>query len=109
MVMTESPRFWEIFFEVFESLPRQGPGCRACAAKALSHCRELPPIPSILDLGCGTGYQTFYLAQITGGNIVAVDNHEPFVNRLSTAVRERGLENRIRPMVADMANTGLPP
>lgn len=21
-----SPRFWEIFFEVYESLPRQGPG-----------------------------------------------------------------------------------
>ena len=27
------PRFWEIFFEVYESLPRQGPGNRARAAQ----------------------------------------------------------------------------
>ncbi len=24
-------RTWEIFFEVYEALPRQGPGNRACA------------------------------------------------------------------------------
>lgn len=32
-------RFWELFFELYEGLPRQGPGNRACAAKALDLCR----------------------------------------------------------------------
>ncbi len=50
-----TPRFRQIFFEVFESLPRQGPGSRACAAKALALCRDLPPAPAVLDLGCGVG------------------------------------------------------
>ena len=43
------PRFWEIFFEVFEDLPRQGPGNRACAAKALGLCHELRESPAVLD------------------------------------------------------------
>ena len=46
-----SPRFWPIFFELYESLPRQGPGNRDCAARALAFCRDLPPTPAVLDLG----------------------------------------------------------
>ncbi len=61
---SHSPRFWEIFFEVFEDLPRQGPGSKTCAAEALALCRELPESPSILDLGCGVGGQTLYLAAL---------------------------------------------
>jgi hypothetical protein len=48
-----SPRVREIFFEVYEDLPRQGPGHRACAARALGLWHELPGSPAILDLGCG--------------------------------------------------------
>ena len=72
-------RTWEIFFEVYEALPRQGPGSRACAARALGICRELPPSPTVLDLGCGVGGQTLYLAELTGGSIIAVDRHAPMV------------------------------
>ncbi len=59
-----SPRFREIFFEVFESLPWQGPGSRACIARALELCTDLPQAPTILDLGCGVDAQTFDLAEI---------------------------------------------
>lgn len=45
------PRFWEIFFELHEGLPRLGPGNRACAAKALDLCRDLRSSPAVLDLG----------------------------------------------------------
>lgn len=45
-----NPRFWEIFFEVYEALPRQGPGNRACAEKALGLCRDLSPTPAALDV-----------------------------------------------------------
>lgn len=99
----------QIFFEVFENLPRQGPGNRASAAKALAFCRDLPPTPAVLDLGCGVGGQTLHLAELTSGTIVAVDNHAPNIERLRATIAVRGLANRIRPMVGDMAKPGLPP
>lgn len=103
------PRFWPIFFELYESLPRQGPGNRACAARALALCRDLPPAPAVIDLGCGVGGQTLHLAELTSGTIVAVDSHAPSIERLRATVALRGLAERIRPMVGDMANPGLPP
>jgi SAM-dependent methyltransferase len=103
------PRLQRIFFEVFEPLPRQGPGNRASAARALALCRGLPASPAILDLGCGSGAQTFHLAELTAGSIVAVDRHAPSIERLRAMVTERGLSDRVRPMVGDMAHPGLPP
>ncbi len=104
-----SPMFWRMFFEVYESLPRQGPGNRTCAAKALALCCDLPPSPMVLDLGCGVGGQTFHLAEMTSGCIIAIDNHAPFIERLRATVTGRGLARRIRPIVADMARPGLAP
>ncbi len=104
-----SPRFRPIFFELYESLPRQGPGNRACAARALALCRDLPPAPAVLDLGCGVGGQTLHLAELTSGSIVALDSHAPSIERLRTTVAVRGLAERIQPMVGDMAAPGLLP
>ena len=103
-----TPRFQQIFFQVFESLPRQGPGSRACAAKALALCLDLPPVPAVLDLGCGVGGQTIHLAELTSGSIVALDSHAPSIERLRATVAARGLAERIRPVVGDMASPGLP-
>ncbi|GAB6060793.1 SAM-dependent methyltransferase [Desulfonatronum parangueonense] len=102
-------RFWEIFFEVYEALPRQGPGDRACAAKALSLCGDLPPSPMILDLGCGVGGQTLHLAELTSGIIVALDNHAPFIDRLRTRLDTLGMGSRIRTVIGDMARPDLLP
>lgn len=103
--MTEvSTRFWEIFFEVYEALPRQGPGNRASAARALDLCRDLPSAPIVLDLGCGVGGQTLHLAELTSGAIAAVDTHKPCVQRLRQTVIRRGLSHRIWPVVGDMAH-----
>ena len=80
--MTEpDPRFWEIFFEVYEALPRQGPGNLACATRALRLCSELPHSPAVLDLGCGVGGQTLQLAEILPGYIIAIDNHAATIGR----------------------------
>ena len=103
-----SPRFWQIFFEVYENLPRQGPGNRASAARAFGLCRDLPDDPAVLDLGCGTGGQTLHLAELTSGPIVAVDSHRPSVDRLSAAVAEQGLAQRVTPVVGDMSDPGQP-
>lgn len=100
-------RFWDIFFEVYDALPRQGPGNRASAARALDLCRELREPPEILDLGCGSGGQTLYLAEMTSGPIVALDSHAPGIKRLRLALETRGLSTRVRAVVGDMADPEL--
>ena len=108
--MKQTPqRFWQIFFELYEELPRQGPGSRTCTAKALSLCSDLPPEPVILDLGCGSGCQTLHLAELTTGSILAVDNHAPFITRLKAVLDRRGLSPRVQARVGDMARLDLPP
>lgn len=103
------PRFWEIFFEVYESLPRQGPGHRDCAVKALCLCAGLPYAPMILDLGCGVGAQTLHLAELTPGSILAIDSHAPSIERLKATLAARGLAHRVQAQVGDMAHLDLPP
>jgi SAM-dependent methyltransferase len=105
----QTPRFRQILFELFESLPRQGPGSRDCTARALALIRDLPPAPAVLDLGCGTGGQTIDLAELTSGTIVAMDSHAPSIERLRATAARLGLSERVSPMVGDMANPGLPP
>lgn len=109
--MTEpSARSWEIFFEVFEPLPRQGPGSRACAVKALELCGALPPSPAVLDLGCGAGGQTLLLAElIPAGSLTAIDSHSPNIERLQQTVNERALAHRILPLVGDIGRPCLAP
>lgn len=108
--MDESaPRFWEIFFEVFEHLPRQGPGNRASAERALGLCRDLSPSPVVLDLGCGVGGQTLLLAELLPGSVItAIDSHAPSIERLLETVLKRGLARCVRPLVGDMAHPELP-
>lgn len=103
-------RFWELFLAVFEPLPRQGPGNRASAARALALCRDLPEAPAIVDLGCGVGGPTLQLAELVpDGSIVAIDRHEPSIERLRSAVAARGLEQRVHAVVGDMARPELAP
>jgi SAM-dependent methyltransferase len=106
---TQTSLFWQLFFEIFETLPRQGPGNRACTARALALCRDLPQLPEVLDIGCGVGGQTLHLAELTSGMIVAVDSHSPSIERLRTTIAERGLSQRVSPVVGDMANLDQPP
>ena len=98
-----SPRFLEIFFEIFGSLPRQGPGNLASAQKALRLCEDLPNVVEILDLGCGTGGQTLQLAELTQGSIIAVDQHSASIEKLSQKLVQLSLTDRIRAQVGDMA------
>lgn len=103
-----SPRFREIFFEIYENLPRQGPGNRNCATQALGLCRDLTEYPALLDLGCGVGGQTFHLAEPTSGSIVAIDSHGPSIERLQAAIAEHGLFHRFSAFVGDMVHPEQP-
>jgi SAM-dependent methyltransferase len=106
---TPGPKFWSLFSEVFTHLPRQGPGNRACVARAISFCSDLPESPRILDLGCGVGQQTMHLVEMTNGSIVAIDIHGPNIARLEAAVKERNLHDRVRPLLRDFTNHGQDP
>ncbi len=70
---------WDLFFEIYENIPRQGPGSVDSTQKAFQVIKNLPENPNILDIGCGAGAQTFTLAKLTGGKIIALDNHRPFL------------------------------
>lgn len=97
-----SDRRWQLFLELFNSLPRQGPGSRACAKRALKACAELRMQPEILDIGCGSGAQTLYLSQLTGGTVVALDSNESGINVLRQRLIADGISASVRTKVADM-------
>ncbi len=91
-----------LFYELFEGAPRQGPGNFDATKQALEMCRGLPEKPRILDIGCGVGAQTFDLAELTNGEIDAVDNHQPMLERLRGSAEARKLATRIHTHHGDM-------
>ena len=86
----------QYFFEVFEDLPRQGPGSREATLRALSRINKLPPQPAVLDIGCGCGMQTQILAQELKTKILAIDNHRPVLDRLAQSAAWSGLDIETR-------------
>lgn len=92
------------FYEIFERLPRQGPGDSVSTKKAFQKLAELPKSPEILDIGCGVGKQTITLAELTKGKITALDNHSPFIEILKRNVNQAGHSSRVNCVVGDMAS-----
>jgi len=96
------------FYEIFNDLPRQGPGDAQSTARALELCQGLPPRPDILDVGCGAGLQTLELARRTDGQITGVDSHPAFLERLDAAARRQGLSDRVHTVQASMRALPFP-
>jgi cyclopropane fatty-acyl-phospholipid synthase-like methyltransferase len=83
------------FFELHKDLPREGPGDAASTLKAFRLMENLPAHPRLLDVGCGPGMQTIELAQHMDGTILAVDNHQPFLDELKKRANRAGVADRI--------------
>ncbi len=68
------------------------------------------PGQSLLDAGCGPGYTTFALAQLTGveGSVIAMDKSRRFVNYCKKQIEARGVEN-VSVQWGDVENLNLPP
>ena len=84
----------DLFFEVHQGLPREAPGSDADTQRAI----ELLPrmeAPRILDIGCGPGAQTLILASQLGGQITALDTHQPFLDELNSRASREGLSAHI--------------
>ena len=86
----------DIFWELHQDLPREGPGDNASTLKALSFMANLPPQPAILDIGCGPGMQTVELAKHTRGKITAIDTHQPFLDKLEERAHAEGVSDKIK-------------
>ena len=59
-----------LLFELFEDLPRLGPGTAASTRRALEAIPALPGEPRVLDAGCGTGASTKVLAEAQSDRIL---------------------------------------
>jgi SAM-dependent methyltransferase len=81
---------WELHFD----LPREGPGDDEATEHVLSLLPKRP-YARILDAGCGPGMQTLCLARCLGGDITAIDTHQPFLDELERRARAEHVEHRI--------------
>ena len=108
----ESNELPEFFYEIFDpSLPRLNPGDEASTLRALNMFRSAGSgsqgqtalgFRRILDLGCGCGGQTLALARYTKGAILAVDNHQAYLDELRRRAEAAGLSRRIQTVLKDM-------
>jgi ubiquinone/menaquinone biosynthesis C-methylase UbiE len=96
------PRYWEVFFEIHTGLPREAPGDSASALRALGRVPDLPPDPLVLDLACGPGAATPLLARETGGRVVALDLHRPFLLDVVSRSKREEVTSRVLPVHANM-------
>jgi ubiquinone/menaquinone biosynthesis C-methylase UbiE len=87
----------EYFYELFEALPRGGPGDNVSTRRAYNFITGLPKQPCILDIGCGPGMQTIELAKISQGRIIALDNHQQFLDTLISNAKKKGVGRQITP------------
>lgn len=87
----------EYFYELFEALPRCGPGDNESTRRAFNTIQKVLSQPYILDIGCGPGIQTIELAKLFKGTIIALDNHKPFLDTLMKKARDEDLLENIIP------------
>ncbi len=87
----------EYFYELFEALPRGGPGDKESTRRAFNSIPNPPEQPLILDIGCGPGVQTIELAKLSKGRIIALDNHQAFLDKLIKKAKDEALLDHIVP------------
>ncbi|MEE8637809.1 MAG: class I SAM-dependent methyltransferase [Candidatus Margulisiibacteriota bacterium] len=97
------------FFEIYGTLPRAGPGDDASIRKAYQMMKDVPEKPSILDIGCGPGMQTMELARLSRGKIIALDNHQPFLDKINKDAKTFGLSPYIETLNQDMNTMDFKP
>lgn len=103
------PHTFELFLEVYGTLPRGGPGGDAHTLRAL----ELVPGPTpqvVLDVGCGPGAHTVTLARaLPQAQILAVDLLAEMVQETNRRLVDAGLTDRAQAVTGDMADLLVQP
>jgi len=97
----------ELMFEIHEGLPREGVGRDVYTRQAYEMLPQLDE-PRILDIGCGSGAPTLELARLSGGQVTALDVHQPFLDVLARRAEAAGLSERITIVNGSMLSMGFP-
>jgi ubiquinone/menaquinone biosynthesis C-methylase UbiE len=97
----------DIFFEIHQGLPREGPGRDRYTRRAFE---MLPRVekPRILDIGCGPGGPTMELARLSGGEVIGLDTHQPYLDELQRKIESEGLEGRVKALNCSMFEMTFP-
>lgn len=98
------------FYEIFDaSLPRLGPGDANSTQRAAQLALKNISASKIraLDIGCGNGTPTLELAKHVDGTILAVDNHQPFLDELWRRAEVEKVSEKIKPCLGSMFNLEL--
>ena len=101
-----------VVIEFFRQMERQGPGSDEVTLRAFSFIEERikeegsspETIYRIADMGCGTGGQSMTLARKPSVHVTAFDIFPGMIETLNRRVVERGLQERVRGVVASMDN-----
>nr|CRH05307.1 Putative SAM-dependent methyltransferases [Candidatus Magnetococcus massalia] len=100
----------EALITLHQGVPRKGPGSDTLSREIIAKLRPLlPSQPVMADMGCGSGYSSFFLAGSLGGSVTAVDFAPPFIQELEEKLRSHPLKSVITPRVADMLDSGMKP
>jgi len=98
--MNEHEQYMADFEAIFQGLDRLGPGDEGDALKAL---RSLPiKSGDTLEIGCGKGVTTIFLAKNSAFNLTALDNDKYSLSSLKEKAKENSLEHRITTICASM-------
>ncbi|MCX6807602.1 MAG: class I SAM-dependent methyltransferase [Patescibacteria group bacterium] len=88
----------KIFWEIHQSLPRQGPGSDFYTEKVFNIIKTATKkdFYNILDIGCGPGRQSMKLAEFDNVKITSIDTHQPFLDELSVKIDKNHLGKKIK-------------
>jgi len=106
-VIVPVPMSKDIFSELYDNLPIEGPGRTRYTRKAF---RMLPGThkPRILDIGCGAGAPTMELARLSQGEIIGIDINQASLDRLRKKIEKAGLSARVKILNCSMFNPDFP-
>lgn len=96
-----------LMFSFYEGVFRKGPGSEESTLEALAML-ELPPVPRVVDFGCGSGPAALVLARARECRVTAIDIHQPFLDELQSIAVRDGLAEQITVAQADMADPPFP-
>ncbi|MEH0759446.1 MerR family transcriptional regulator [Vibrio sp. 16] len=100
--MNQHDQYMDDFMRVFEPLSRWGPGSDEDTARAAS---LLPASHmELLEIGCGKGLSTEWLAKHLTCHVIAVDNEPSALEALTTRAIEKGFNDTITTVCANMAS-----
>ncbi len=87
--------------ELYKDIPKLGTGSPLVIRQVFEKL-DLPPDPTILDIGCATGLTSIELARISGGSIVSLDINQTYLDILKERAAAQRVLDRITIVNQDM-------